>query len=143
MAAPVLATAKRLLGGCSDQELADYLGVDRSLVGHWRSGARPMPVEVLVSLAEYTGQPARLLAPLLSRCGVQAVDPVAEPDTDEQTATMALISHLAGVASMAARMAPDGFDAGEWTELEPALEKAEDVIRGLRAAHSMRLKEVS
>lgn len=80
LAAPILATAKRLLGGVSDEAIAEDIGFDRSLIGHWRSGARAMPVEVLVTLCESTGDPAALLRPLLVRCGLEVVGTVSSTE---------------------------------------------------------------
>lgn len=66
-----------------DNAFARWLGVDRSLVGHWRSGARPMPVEVLPHLARYCGDPEAVYGDLLARagCAVAREDP--DPDDPE------------------------------------------------------------
>ncbi len=55
----------------TDDAFARWLGVDRSLVSHWRSGARLMPVEVLPLIAKYTGDPEAVYGDLLARAGAR------------------------------------------------------------------------
>lgn len=129
LAAPFLATVERI-SGASDQELADHLGIDRSQIGHWRSGARSMPVEAIEPLAKYTGRPADALGPLLARLGLQ----VEGTRTGGELAPMALVRALSNLTTVAA----DAFADQELTPTERqalalAVDEAEEQIRRLRA----------
>jgi transcriptional regulator with XRE-family HTH domain len=43
----------RLLKSISQQDVADFLGVDRTVVSHWERGMRVPSLEVAYTLADY------------------------------------------------------------------------------------------
>lgn len=130
LAAPILATVERL-SGATDGELSDHLGVDRSLIGHWRSGARSMPVEALKPLARYTGRPGDALGPLLTRLGLQVVP---DSSTGAALSPMGLVRALSNLTTVAADAFADSeLSPQERQALAVAVDEAEVQIRRLRA----------
>jgi transcriptional regulator with XRE-family HTH domain len=69
VAPAILDDVRRRCRSFRDEAFARHLGVDRTLLAHWRSGARPMPVEVLPLLADYTRDPEAVYGDLLARAG--------------------------------------------------------------------------
>lgn len=68
----------------TDGAFARRLGVDRSLVVHWRAGSRPMPVEVLPHLAAYVRDPDAVYGDLLARADAHLVRDGAEAARPEE-----------------------------------------------------------
>lgn len=79
--------------GVKDPELARFLGVDRSLVGHWRAGNREMPAEALLATLEHLDEndrarPETVCRHLVELAGRRAniQSPVATGDLSKEVA---------------------------------------------------------
>lgn len=114
--------------GLGDEALARFLGVDRTLIAHWRRGDREMPAEAVFLLIEFSGDKA---GPLLdavneSAAPTRAHGPVAAEAAD-------VVRQGAEVtARLLVALADGSVDAGEASALLPDVERLADEVAELR-----------
>lgn len=143
VAPALLEDVRRRCRSFRDEAFARWLGVDRTLVAHWRSGARPMPVEVLPLLAEYTGDPEAALGDLAARCGCRLIPDDQVEDRQPLQALREVRRHIGRLLERAEDATDPESPAGELVtqaearellhEAEALQEQLRSLTTGLRA----------
>lgn len=121
--------------GITDADLARWCGVDRSLVGHWRSGERAMPVFALEKLLRRLPVPIAALEELAASAGLRLVPLASQPARDLAGAGCDLSESAADLQRSLRHAVADGkVDGDEARELQRRLDELAAQVDALRAA---------